>query len=117
MFEFVEDQNVVQIKVVGVGGGGGNAVNRMVDAGVKGVEFVAVNTDRAALYLSKAHQHPHHAQAAKIAQLTGPAEEKILGSVVHGEAPPGFAMIMGYYSTKKGICEENHTSTCTDFVL
>ncbi len=48
--------NVVKIKVVGVGGGGGNAINRMVDAGVRGVEFVAVNTDKAALYLSKANQ-------------------------------------------------------------
>ena len=45
---------VVQIKVIGVGGGGGNAINRMVDAGVKGVEFIAINTDRAALFLSKA---------------------------------------------------------------
>ena len=51
-----ELDDVVQIKVVGVGGGGGNAVNRMVDAGVRGVEFVAVNTDKAALYLSKANQ-------------------------------------------------------------
>ncbi|MBQ1231290.1 MAG: cell division protein FtsZ [Clostridia bacterium] len=48
--------NVVKIKVFGVGGGGGNAINRMVDAGVRGVEFVAVNTDKAALYLSKANQ-------------------------------------------------------------
>ena len=56
-FEIAEElANVVQIKVVGVGGGGGNAINRMVDAGVRGVEFVAVNTDRAALYLSKANQ-------------------------------------------------------------
>ena len=48
-FEVAENEaNVVQIKVVGVGGGGGNAINRMVDAGVKGVEFVAVNTDKAA---------------------------------------------------------------------
>jgi hypothetical protein len=62
-----------------------------------------------------AHQHPHHAQAAKIAQLTGPAEEKILGSVVHGEAPPGFAMIMGYYSTKKGICEEKYAIALEKF--
>ena len=54
-FEFVEEQNVVQIKVVGVGGGGGNAVNRMVDAGVRGVEFVAINTDKAALLKSKAN--------------------------------------------------------------
>ncbi|MBE6739212.1 MAG: cell division protein FtsZ [Ruminococcaceae bacterium] len=50
-----EAEDVVQIKVVGVGGGGGNAVNRMVDAGVKGVEFVAINTDKAALFLSKAN--------------------------------------------------------------
>ena len=55
-FEFSEEmQDVVQIKVVGVGGGGGNAVNRMVDAGVRGVDFVAVNTDKAALYLSMAN--------------------------------------------------------------
>lgn len=46
--------DVVQIKVVGVGGGGGNAVNRMVTDGVRGVEFVSINTDKAALYLSKA---------------------------------------------------------------
>ncbi len=43
------------IKVVGVGGGGGNAVNRMVDAGIRNVEFVAINTDKAALYNSKAN--------------------------------------------------------------
>ncbi|MBQ2274654.1 MAG: cell division protein FtsZ [Clostridia bacterium] len=56
-FEVTEEmENVVQIKDVGVGGGGGNAINRMVDAGVRGVEFVAVNTDKAALYLSKANQ-------------------------------------------------------------
>src|ERR671932_2838868 len=42
------------IKVVGVGGGGTNAVNRMVDAGLKGVEFVAVNTDAQALQMTDA---------------------------------------------------------------
>ena len=42
------------IKVIGVGGAGTNAVNRMVDSGIRGVEFVAVNTDRQALLLSKA---------------------------------------------------------------
>jgi len=42
------------IKVIGVGGAGNNAVNRMVEAGIKGVEFIAVNTDRQALLLSKA---------------------------------------------------------------
>ena len=42
------------IKVVGVGGGGGNAVNRMIDAGLKGVEFVTVNTDAQSLLISDA---------------------------------------------------------------
>ena len=56
-FEVAEAmENVVQIKVVGVGGGGGNAINRMVSAGVRGVEFIAINTDKAALFLSKADQ-------------------------------------------------------------
>ena len=56
-FEVADEmENVVQIKVVGVGGGGGNAINRMVAAGVRGVEFIAVNTDKAALFLSKADQ-------------------------------------------------------------
>jgi cell division protein FtsZ len=43
-----------KIKVIGVGGGGGNAVNRMIDAGIKGVEFIAANTDLQALNASKA---------------------------------------------------------------
>ncbi|MGH9947447.1 MAG: cell division protein FtsZ [Pyrinomonadaceae bacterium] len=43
-----------KIKVIGVGGGGGNAVNRMIDAGIAGVEFIAANTDRQALNASKA---------------------------------------------------------------
>ena len=42
------------IKVIGVGGGGGNAINRMIDAGLRGVEFVAVNTDAQALLMSDA---------------------------------------------------------------
>lgn len=47
------------IKVVGVGGGGTNAVNRMVEAGVKGVEFIAVNTDHQALLMSEADKTIH----------------------------------------------------------
>ena len=55
MLEF--DTNIDQlakIKVIGVGGGGNNAVNRMIDDGVEGVEFIAVNTDAQALNQSKA---------------------------------------------------------------
>lgn len=55
MLEFDMDfQTLAQIKVIGVGGGGSNAVNRMIEAGVQGVEFIAVNTDAQALNLSKA---------------------------------------------------------------
>src|SRR5882757_4157272 len=43
-----------RIKVIGVGGGGSNAVNRMIDAGIKGVEFIVANTDLQALNASKA---------------------------------------------------------------
>ncbi|MEV5036634.1 cell division protein FtsZ [Peribacillus frigoritolerans] len=53
--EFVTSVNSsVNIKVIGIGGGGNNAVNRMIEHGVKGVEFIAVNTDAKALNLSKA---------------------------------------------------------------
>ena len=47
-------ESVVNIKVIGVGGGGSNVVNRMVESGVKGVEFIAVNTDKQALAVSSA---------------------------------------------------------------
>jgi len=49
-----EDPNGARIKVIGVGGGGGNAVNRMIQAGMDGVEFIAANTDVQALKLSLA---------------------------------------------------------------
>ncbi len=54
-FEISNDfEDVTQIKVIGVGGGGGNAINRMVASGVQGVEFIAVNTDKQVLTFSKA---------------------------------------------------------------
>ena len=52
-FDEVTEKRAV-IKVIGVGGGGGNAVNRMIEAGVSGVEFIAANTDAQVLELSKA---------------------------------------------------------------
>jgi cell division protein FtsZ len=52
-FDTTVDQ-LATIKVIGVGGGGNNAVNRMIEHGVQGVEFIAVNTDAQALNLSKA---------------------------------------------------------------
>ena len=54
MLEFdMELEQLAQIKVIGVGGGGSNAVNRMIENGVKGVEFITVNTDAQALHLAK----------------------------------------------------------------
>ena len=49
-----EARNDAKIKVIGVGGGGNNAVNRMIDAGVEGIEFIAANTDLQALRTSRA---------------------------------------------------------------
>ncbi|MTT32020.1 cell division protein FtsZ [Terrilactibacillus sp. BCM23-1] len=50
----MEMEQLAQIKVIGVGGGGNNAVNRMIESGIRGVEFICVNTDSQALKLSKA---------------------------------------------------------------
>lgn len=57
MLEFeIEMENYAEIKVVGVGGGGNNAINRMIAANLKGVDFLSVNTDAQALLLSEANQ-------------------------------------------------------------
>src|SRR3978361_1138264 len=52
-------ETFARIKVVGVGGAGGAAINRMVEAGIEGVEFIAVNTDAQALHHSKANVKIH----------------------------------------------------------
>ena len=55
MLEYeVERDDIAKLRVIGVGGAGSNAVNRMVDAGLRAVEFIAINTDRQALQLSRA---------------------------------------------------------------
>lgn len=54
-FEVTPDVTpVARIKVIGVGGGGGNAINRMIRSNIKGIDFIAVNTDAQALYHSEA---------------------------------------------------------------
>ena len=52
--EMESTEDTAVIKVIGVGGAGNNAVNRMIEAGIEGVEFVSINTDKQALMLSKA---------------------------------------------------------------
>ncbi len=54
MFTFVENDKSAKIKVIGVGGAGGNAINNMIDSRLQGVKFIAVNTDSQALEMSKA---------------------------------------------------------------
>jgi cell division protein FtsZ len=57
LIEFdIEVEQFAQIKVIGIGGGGSNAVNRMIEAGLRGVEFISVNTDAQALYLAKSER-------------------------------------------------------------
>ena len=55
MFEFVESDNGATIKVIGIGGGGGNAINNMINASLVGVDFIVANTDAQSLEVSKAH--------------------------------------------------------------
>ncbi len=53
-FHLVEERFGANIKVIGIGGGGGNAINRMIEAGIEGVDFIAVNTDLQALSSNRA---------------------------------------------------------------
>jgi len=55
-YDMYQPENFAQIKVIGVGGAGSNAVNRMIAEGLRGVEFIAVNTDAQALLMSEAPQ-------------------------------------------------------------
>ena len=58
-FSIVDNDNQAKMRVVGVGGAGGNAVNRMIEAGLRGVDFIAINSDAQDLELSEA---PHRVQ-------------------------------------------------------
>jgi hypothetical protein len=60
------------IKVVGIGGGGVNAVNRMIEVGLRGVEFIAINTDAQALLMSDADVSSTSAVSSPAASAPGP---------------------------------------------
>src|SRR5437868_12674552 len=72
------------IKVVGVGGGGTNAVNRMVDAGVSGVEFIAVNTDAQALMMCDADVKIHI--GSKVTRGLGAGADPVVGHAAAQES-------------------------------
>lgn len=72
-FDFASEfANYAKIKVVGVGGAGGNAVNRMIDQKLNGVEFISVNTDSQALEFSKAEHRMQIAETSLAASAPGP---------------------------------------------
>jgi cell division protein FtsZ len=73
----VVTENFAQLKVLGVGGGGSNAVDRMIEAGVKGVEFIAINTDAQALLHSSA---PHRIRIGdKLTKGLGSGGNPVIG--------------------------------------
>ena len=84
-FQISDEQNqIVNIKVIGVGGAGNNAVNRMREAGVQGVEFVAVNTDLHVLYNSSA---THKIQiGAKVTRGLGAGSDPLKGKAAAEES-------------------------------
>lgn len=84
MFAFDETvKTVAKLKVIGVGGAGGNAINRMVDSGLKGVEFIAVNTDAMALEHNKADVKIHIGQ--KLTQGLGAGANPQVGMMAAEE--------------------------------
>ena len=72
------------IKVVGVGGGGSNAINRMIAAGIKGVEFIAINTDAQALLMSDADVKIHI--GAKVTRGLGAGADPEVGRAAGHES-------------------------------
>ena len=87
MFDELEEKskNLAKIKVIGVGGGGNNAVNRMIAAGVQGVDFLAVNCDAQALLLSKA---PNRIQIGeKLTKGLGAGANPEIGEKAAEESP------------------------------
>ena len=68
------NNNFAAIKVVGVGGAGTNAVNRMVDAQLQGVDFIAINTDSQALALSRAEEEADNLLASGLSETNEPLD-------------------------------------------
>ena len=80
------------IKVVGIGGGGTNAVNRMVDAGLRGVEFIAANTDAQALQMCDADIKLNIGHEVTKGLGAGANPEVGFASAKHTFWPPGLAV-------------------------
>jgi len=86
MFNLNENLSVAKIKVVGVGGAGNNAVNRMIEEGINSAEFVAINTDKQALMLSKAPQENRIQIGYEITKGLGAGSQPELGEAAAEES-------------------------------
>ena len=87
-----ENTNVCKILVMGVGGGGGNAVNRMIDAGITSATFVAVNTDKQALLMTKATERLQIGE--KLTRGLGAGADPNIGEKAAEESREGIAEIL-----------------------
>jgi cell division protein FtsZ len=88
----LDTENFAQIKVVGIGGGGSNAVNRMIQEGLRGVDFVAVNTDAQALLLSNAPQRVRIGD--KLTKGLGAGGDPVIGEKAAEESGEDLAEII-----------------------
>ena len=106
MMEY-EDNNITMmdgtatIKVIGVGGAGNNAVNRMIESGIKGVDFIAVNTDRQALQQSKANTKIQIGE--KITRGLGAGDMVFVTAGMGGGTGTGAAPIVASIAKEMGI--------------
>lgn len=93
MFDDSGDIRVAKIKVIGVGGGGNNAVNRMIDKGITTAEFFAINTDKQALMLSKAPLENRLQIGERITKGLGAGSQPELGEAAAEESKDEIAAI------------------------
>lgn len=93
MFDDSGDIRVAKIKVIGVGGGGNNAVNRMIDKGITTAEFFAINTDKQALMLSKAPLENRLQIGEHITKGLGAGSQPELGEAAAEESKDEIAAI------------------------
>ena len=114
MFDDVETtfEPLANIKVIGVGGGGNNAVNRMIDAGVSGVEFIAVNCDKQCLMLSKAEKHIQIGE--KLTKGLGAGANPEIGEKAAEESRDQNGWWYRYRCCARccGMCQRNRCADC-----
>jgi cell division protein FtsZ len=88
-----DTENFAHIKVIGIGGGGSNAVNRMIQEGLRGVDFIAVNTDAQALLLSNAPQRVRIGD--KLTKGLGAGGDPVIGEKAAEESGEDLSEVLG----------------------